>query len=163
MDTLEWLSRYANFYNPENVYLMIATFKEIYSGADINYRNAYIAATHASDTAFVIIAAVKGEISKILAGSGTQKGMSPTTVIAQMIENKIAFLLNLLEPLLVNDLNNEVAIQAGIIEELISLSQSQGKPPALRAYLKFTLRCLTSAIRTEAAVSRVSSHSDLII
>jgi hypothetical protein len=43
MDTLEWLSRYANFYNPENVYLMISAFKEIYGGTDINYRNAYIA------------------------------------------------------------------------------------------------------------------------
>jgi len=62
MDTLEWLSRYANFYNPENVYLMIAAFKEVYSGPDINYRNAYIAATHASDTAFVLVAAVKTEV-----------------------------------------------------------------------------------------------------
>lgn len=32
IDTLEWLSRYANFYNPENVYMMLAAFKEIYSG-----------------------------------------------------------------------------------------------------------------------------------
>lgn len=44
MDTLEWLSRYANFYNPENVYLMLSAFKEIYGGNDFNYRNAYIAA-----------------------------------------------------------------------------------------------------------------------
>ena len=45
MDTLEWLSRYANFYNPENVYLMIAAFKEMYAGAntDLIYRNAFIA------------------------------------------------------------------------------------------------------------------------
>ncbi len=42
MNTLEWLSRYANFYNPENVYLMLAAFKEIYGGMDINYRNSYI-------------------------------------------------------------------------------------------------------------------------
>jgi hypothetical protein len=65
MDTLEWLSRYANFYNPENVYLMIAAFKEIYGASDINYRNAYIQATHTSDTTFVIIAAIKTEVSKI--------------------------------------------------------------------------------------------------
>jgi hypothetical protein len=44
MDTLEWLARYANFYNPENVYLMLAAFKEIYSGPDVAYRNAYISA-----------------------------------------------------------------------------------------------------------------------
>ncbi len=44
MNTLEWLSRYANFYNPENVYLMVAAYKEIYAGPDINYRNSYIGA-----------------------------------------------------------------------------------------------------------------------
>ena len=45
IDTLEWLSRYANFYNPENVYMMLAAFKEIYSnGQDLTYRNAYISA-----------------------------------------------------------------------------------------------------------------------
>ena len=32
IDALEWLSRYANFYSPENVYLMLTTFKEIYTG-----------------------------------------------------------------------------------------------------------------------------------
>jgi deoxyribodipyrimidine photolyase-like uncharacterized protein len=45
MDTLEWLSRYANFYNSEHVYLMLAAFKEIYSGGqDVTYRNSFIAA-----------------------------------------------------------------------------------------------------------------------
>lgn len=32
IDTLEWLSRYANFYSPENVYMMLSAFKEIYAG-----------------------------------------------------------------------------------------------------------------------------------
>lgn len=44
MDTMEWLSRYANFYNPESAYLMLSAFKEIYAGNDVNYRNAYVAA-----------------------------------------------------------------------------------------------------------------------
>ena len=65
MDTLEWLGRYANFYNPENVYLMISAFKEIYSGPDVNYRNAYIAATHTSDTTFILVSGIKGEIAKL--------------------------------------------------------------------------------------------------
>lgn len=42
IDALEWLSRYANFYSPENVYVLLTTFKDIYTGADVNYRNAYI-------------------------------------------------------------------------------------------------------------------------
>jgi hypothetical protein len=36
-------------------------------------------------------------------------------------DNKIAFHLNLMEPLLVNDMNNEIAIAAGIIEALVAL------------------------------------------
>ena len=59
IDTLEWLTRYANFYNPENVYLMLTAFKEIYAGSDINYRNAYVAAQHNSDTVFIIMNGIK--------------------------------------------------------------------------------------------------------
>lgn len=59
IDTLEWLSRYANFYSPENVYLMLGAFKEIYSGQDITYRNAYISTQHTSDTVFIIMTQVK--------------------------------------------------------------------------------------------------------
>jgi hypothetical protein len=44
IDSLEWLTRYANFYSPENVYVMLTAFKDIYTGSDINYRNAYISA-----------------------------------------------------------------------------------------------------------------------
>ena len=87
-------------------------------------------------------------------------------------ENKIAFLLNLLEPLLVNDLNNEVGISAGVLETLVTLlktqetgkgpGQAQMVSPTLKAYIKFALRCLTSAIRTEAAVARVSVITSII-
>ena len=42
INTLEWLSRYANFYAPDNVYSMLAVFKEIYSGPNVPLRNAYI-------------------------------------------------------------------------------------------------------------------------
>ena len=42
IDSLEWLSRYANFYSPDNVYLLLSNFKEIYNGNDVTYRNGYI-------------------------------------------------------------------------------------------------------------------------
>jgi hypothetical protein len=65
MDTLEWLSRYANFYNPENVYLMLSAFKEIYAGPDVNYRNAYVASQHTSDTVFLLVNAIKSDTQKL--------------------------------------------------------------------------------------------------
>jgi len=43
IDALEWLSRYANFYSPDNVYLLLSNFKDIYNGPDADYRNAYVA------------------------------------------------------------------------------------------------------------------------
>jgi hypothetical protein len=36
-------------------------------------------------------------------------------------DNRIAFQLNIMEPLLVNEMNNEIAIASGIIEAMVSL------------------------------------------
>ena len=43
----------------------------------------------------------------------------------QTNDNKIAFQLNLMEPLLVNDMNNEIALQSGILESLVVLLKTQ--------------------------------------
>ncbi len=82
----------------------------------------------------------------------------------QSNETKIAFLLNIMEPLLVNDMNNEYAMQSGVLEILVALLKTQETQRAqvqsgsvLRPYVKFALRCLTSAIRTEPAVNRFFS------
>ena len=65
IDSLEWLSRYANFYSPESVYVMLSTFKEIYTGQDVAYRNAYISTQHGSDAIFIIIANIKTEMGRM--------------------------------------------------------------------------------------------------
>lgn len=39
----------------------------------------------------------------------------------QSNETKIAFLLNIMEPLIVNDMNNEFAFDSGVIEMLVQL------------------------------------------
>ncbi len=68
-----------------------------------------------------------------------------------------------MEPLLVNDMNNEIAVNSGFLETVVALLKTQepgGRSvsgmmlpvPTLRLYIKFALRCLTSAIRTEPAV-----------
>jgi hypothetical protein len=40
-------------------------------------------------------------------------------------ESKISFLLNIVEPLIVNDHNNEIGEQSGLIEILVALLKSQ--------------------------------------
>ena len=39
-------------------------------------------------------------------------------------EHKIAFYLNLMEPLLINDMNNEIAINTGLIEAIVGLTKT---------------------------------------
>jgi hypothetical protein len=62
-------------------------------------------------------------------------------------------------------MNNEIALATGVLEALVVLLKTQDTSrtagvgnfipqPNLRPYIKFALRCLTSAIRTEPAVSR---------
>lgn len=41
--------------------------------------------------------------------------------VMQTTENKIAFLLNILEPLIVNEMNNEIAIASGVLETFAAL------------------------------------------
>jgi hypothetical protein len=176
MDTLEWLSRYANFFNPESVYLMLTAFKEIFGGADLNYRNAYISASHNSDSIFILVNSIKvdllrasnAQLSGQISSSITfQKNLTGQAGVMMTNDNRIAFNLNLMEPLLVNEMNNEIAIASGLLETLVGLVMTQdvnAKPSAggmmlpqqtLRPYVKFALRCLTSSIRTDAACNRV--------
>ena len=79
MDTMEWLSRYANFYSPENVYMMIQAFKDMYSATDFNYKTAYVQCVHASDTAFLVVGALKGEMAKIQGGQNGPGGVRTLT------------------------------------------------------------------------------------
>ena len=44
---------------------MLTTFKDIYTGPDVNYRNAYITNQHGSDAIFIIISNIKNEIGKM--------------------------------------------------------------------------------------------------
>ena len=113
-DSLEWLSRYANFYSPDNVYSLITAFKEIYTGNDVNYRTAYIDAKHGSDSIYILINGIRNETNKMnnlqAQSLNFSKNLTGSSVVMESNETKIAFLLNLMEPLIVNDLNNEIAI-----------------------------------------------------
>lgn len=67
-------------------------------------------------------------------------------------ETKIAMLLSILEPLLVNNTNLEQAMQEGVMEFLMKLIQSQIINPKdpnteLHKYLKFAMRCMTCCLR----------------
>ena len=72
LDSLEWLSRYANFFSPEDVHMMLSTFKKIYNSSDTNYRNAYIQAEHSSDVILFLSSSITKEVQMLLQEPGVQ-------------------------------------------------------------------------------------------
>ena len=74
--------------------------------------------------------AIKSEFQKLnnSYGQGTvsmQRNLLGAAGVMQNSENKIAFLLNLMEPLIVNDLNNEIAVAGGVLETFVALIKTQ--------------------------------------
>ena len=65
---------------------------------------------------------------------------------------KITILLSILEPLIINDQNLEMAFQNNIITlllQFLDVSYLTEKPPV---YVKFGIRCLTSCLRQDQGV-----------
>ena len=73
---------------------------------------------------------IKGEFQKLnnSYGQGSvsmQRNLLGAVGVMQNSENKIAFLLNLMEPLIVNDLNNEIAVAGRVLETFVALMKTQ--------------------------------------
>ena len=73
-------------------------------------------------------------------------------------EKKTVVFLGALEALITNDKNLRMAIDANVMGALVKVLKSQVFKNAanyqISLFVKFALRCLTSAIRTEPAVNR---------
>ena len=77
-------------------------------------------------------------------------------------EKKLNVCLVALETLIINDKNLELALESNLLQTIVKLIR--GLPlrgPSMtnqvKGFFKFALRCLTSAIRTEPSVIRVSA------
>lgn len=75
--------------------------------------------------------------------------------------SRLAILLSLLEPLLINDLNLEKALELRTMEILIQLIElpeyvkqaSQHESIKLPIYIKYAIRCITSCVRHPEAIN----------
>lgn len=75
----------------------------------------------------------------------------------------MAILLSLLEPLLINDLNLERALDLRTIDILIMLIElpdyvknaSQSESIKLPIYIKYAIRCITSCVRHPEAINQL--------
>jgi hypothetical protein len=77
--------------------------------------------------------------------------------------SRLAILLSLLEPLLINDLNLEKALELRTIDILILLielpdyvkSASANESIKLPIYIKYAIRCITSCVRHPEAINQL--------
>lgn len=68
--------------------------------------------------------------------------------------SRLAILLSIFEPLLINDLNLEKALDTNIVDGLVLLLAlpEEGLSGDLPIYLKYVIRCLTSCVRSQTGV-----------
>lgn len=106
MNKMDWLARNAEFLSPDSITKCIMGFKELYNTDNIVSKNAFINAKHTSHSILTLIH---------LTDHTKQLNRDDETV------SRLAILLSIMEPLLINDMNLEKALQANILELLLSL------------------------------------------
>lgn len=144
---MDWLARNAEFFSPEAISKSLVAFKALYNFEDVAQRNAFIKAKHTSNAVLTV-----GNLT-------THAAQLQRTEDAKA---RLAILLSIYEPLLINDLNLDKAIQPRerTIETLVEISRlpesfiravselEDAERTKVPAYLKYAIRCLTSCIRS---------------
>ena len=106
MNRMDWLAWNAEFLSPDSITKCLLGFKELYNTENITLKNAYINAKHTSNAILTVIHLI--EHTKLLNRD------DDTT-------SRLAILMSILEPLLINDLNLEKGLHANVVELLLSL------------------------------------------
>ena len=96
MNRMDWLARNADFISPDQITKALLAFKDLFNGKSLPARNAYIQAKHTSNSVATVVNLIDYS-NKINRDAET--------------ESKLAILLSILEPLLVNDQNLERALE----------------------------------------------------
>jgi hypothetical protein len=161
MNQMEWLARNAEFLSPDSITKTLLAFKELYNTDRMNQKNAFITAKHTSGSVITVMHLLEHT-----------KQLTPRDDEAM---SRLAIISSILEPLLINDLNLDKAVEARIMDLLISLLYvpeevkvlaSDTDPDAARkllpVYLKYTLRCITSCVRSPLGVADFSKSTTSI-
>ncbi len=146
---MEWLARNAEFLSPDSITKCLMAFKELYNTDKAPAKNAYINAKHTSLAVITVVHLI--EHTKML--NRDDETMS-----------RLAILISILEPLLINDMNLEKALNTNVVEQLLALLylpedfreidyNGIDQKKKFPIYLKYTLRCLTSCIRSPVGVA----------
>ena len=106
MNEMEWLSRNAEFLSPDSITKCLLAFKELYNTDHAPAKNAYINAKHTSLAVVTVVHLI--EHTKLL--NRDDETMS-----------RLAILISILEPLLINDMNLEKALNTNVVDQLLAL------------------------------------------
>ena len=154
IDWMDWLARNAEFFSPEAISKSLVAFKALYNFEDVAQRNAFIKAKHTSNAVLTV---------------GTLTTHAAQLQRTEDAKARLAILLSIYEPLLINDLNLDKAIQPRerTIETLVEISRlpesfiravselEDAERTKVPAYLKYAIRCLTSCIRSSEGLQRL--------
>ena len=148
MDRMDWLARNAEFLSPDQITKCLLAFKDQFNGQSLPARNAYITAKHTSNAVITVIN---------LIDHANKLNRDEETI------SRLAILLSILEPLLINDMNLEKALEMNTMATLVSLLElpahlknidKQQDPDTvnLPIYIKYAIRCVTSCVRHPSGV-----------
>jgi hypothetical protein len=149
MNCMDWLARYSEFVSPDAVSTVISAFKDIYANfTDQQTRDDFISNKHNSEAVPTVLQMLRSMRQKRDSGVLTDVAYS----------QNVSILVSILEPLLINDHNLDNCLKLGGIKDLGDLLFEQQLPSlqaggkVLKDYFRFTIRCFTSCLRTEAGV-----------
>lgn len=152
MNEMEWLARNAEFLSPDSITKFLLAFKELYNSEHMTQKNSFINAKHTSNAVLTLIHLIEHTKQIVPRDDETM--------------SRLAILTSILEPLLINDMNLDKAIEARLMDLLLSILyvpeaikeqlKYDDDPDAakkyLPVYLKYTLRCITSCVRSPVGV-----------
>ena len=160
MNLMDWLARNSEFLSPEAITKCLMAYKELYNFENLAQRNTYIKAKTNSE-AIITVSNLINHANKLQRGDETN--------------SRLAILLSIYEPLLINDYNLERALQpkyrivevlSGIVKMPQNLKRAflevEEDDPRTKVpvHLKYAIRCLTSCMRSNNGVTTfVSSQS----
>ena len=144
LEILEWFSRYAEFLSPNHAFQCIVSFKDQYVRGPL--KDEYVSLEHENDSIIMMIDLT--ERSSVEVKNCQDKRVLPK------LEARLSVRLNLIEPMVVNFQNLDMAINRNLVDLLMDLVRTQDivedKPDVpLRVYLKYCLRLLALCMRTQ--------------
>jgi hypothetical protein len=150
---------------PDAITKSLLAFRELYTSEHVNLKNAYISGKHTSHAVITVI--------NLLEHTRQLTPRDEETV------SRLNILVSIMEPLLINDMNLDKGLEARLMELLLSLfyvpeeikimakTGYEEDPESIRRklplYLKYTLRCITSCVRSPVGVLDFSKNSTSVM